>query len=77
MTLGYFSKFVHYSSTVFFRILFLFKKYVGLNHEVFFSDCLAHSPFRQRPTRKRNQHKLTSGKEGERGLGVKRFCQVH
>jgi len=33
--LGYCRKFVHYNSTLFFRILFLFKEYVGLNHEVF------------------------------------------
>ena len=56
MTLVYCRKFVHYSSIVFFRILFLFKEYVGFNHEESFSDRLLHSPLRQR-----NQHKLTSG----------------
>ena len=61
MTLGYCRKFVHYRSIVFFRILFLFKEYVGLKHEESFSDRLLHSPLRQRPPRKRNQHKLTSG----------------
>lgn len=45
---------MHYISTEFFGILFLFKEYVGLNYEESFSDRLVHSPLRQRPPQKRN-----------------------
>jgi len=39
-----------------------------------FSDRIPYNQLRQRPPRKRNQHKLTSGKERE--LAVKFLSQV-